>query len=82
MELKKWITNGTFCNYFVISVRTGEKGTMVYHMLLVKSTEGIIIYIIIYIYYQKYLYINMLSYLFIYIFIYIYIIYLNSLFKI
>ena len=47
MELKKWITNGTFCNYFVISVRTGEKGTMVYHMLLVKSTEGIIIYIYI-----------------------------------
>ena len=57
MELKKWITNGTFCNYFVISVRTGEKGTKVNHMLLFKSTEGIIIniYIIIYIYYHKYL---------------------------
>ena len=52
MELKKWITNGTFCNYFVISVRTGEKGTMVNHMILMKSTKGIIIniYIIIYIY--------------------------------
>ena len=71
MELKKWITNGTFCDYFVTSVRTGEKGTMVNHMLLVKSTEGIIIniYIIIYIYYHKYLYINMLSYIFIYMYI-------------
>ena len=50
MELKKWIINGAFCDYFVTSVRTGEKGTMVNHMLLVKSTESIIIniYIIIY----------------------------------
>ena len=63
MELKKWITNCTFCDYFVTFVRTGEKGTMVNHMLLVKSAEGIIIniYIIIYIYYHIY----MLSYIFI-----------------
>ena len=51
MELKKWITNATFCDYFVTSVRTGEKGTMVIHMILVKITESIIIniYIIIHI---------------------------------
>ena len=73
MELKKWITNCTFCDYFVTFVRTGEKGTKVNHMLLLKSTEGIIIniYIIIYIYYHKYLYINMLSYIFVYICMYI-----------
>ena len=73
MELKKWITNGTFCDYFVTFVRTVEKETIVNHMLLLKSTEGIIIniYIIIYIYYHKYLYINMLSYIFVYIYMYI-----------
>ena len=72
MELKKWITNGTFCDYFVISVRTGEKGTMVNHMILVKSTEGYkYLYYHIYIYYHKYLYIDMLSYIFTFIYMYI-----------
>ena len=68
MELKKWITNGTFCDYFVTSVRTEEKATMVIHMLLAKSTKGIIIYIYIIIYIII-KYINMLSYIFIYMYI-------------
>ena len=71
MEPKKWIINGTFCDYFIIFVRTGRKGTIVYHMLLAKSIEGIIIiiYIIIYIYYHK-----IYKYVIIYIYIYVYII--------
>ena len=68
MELKKWIINGAFCDYFVTSVITGEKATMVIHMLLAKSTEGIIINILSYIY-NIIKYINMLSYIFIYMYI-------------
>ena len=38
---KKWITNGTFCDYFVTAVRTGGKGTKGISMLLIERTEGL-----------------------------------------
>ena len=37
---KKWITNGTFCDYFVTAVRTGEKGIGGISMLLIERSEG------------------------------------------
>lgn len=37
---KKWITNGTFCDYFVTAVRTGGKGTKGISMLLVERSPG------------------------------------------
>lgn len=37
---KKWITNGTFCDYFVTAVRTGDKGIFGISMLLIERTEG------------------------------------------
>lgn len=37
---KKWITNGTFADYFVTAVRTGPKGTKGISMLLIERTEG------------------------------------------
>jgi len=33
---KKWITNGTFADYFTVAVRTGEKGMMGISMLLLE----------------------------------------------
>lgn len=38
---KKWITNGTFCDYFVTAVRTGEKGISGVSMLLIERSEGL-----------------------------------------
>ena len=37
---KKWITNGTFCDYFVTAVRTGGKGTGGISMLLIERVPG------------------------------------------
>lgn len=37
---KKWITNGTFCDYFVTAVRTGGKGTGGISMLLIERGPG------------------------------------------
>lgn len=37
---KKWITNGTFCDYFVTAVRTGGKGIPGISMLLIERSEG------------------------------------------
>lgn len=38
---KKWITNGTFCDYFVTAVRTGVKGIPGISLLLIERSEGI-----------------------------------------
>jgi len=38
---KKWITNGTFCDYFVTAVRTGGKGIGGISMLLIERSEGL-----------------------------------------
>jgi alkylation response protein AidB-like acyl-CoA dehydrogenase len=37
---KKWITNGTYADYFVTAVRTGKKGTKGISMLLIERSEG------------------------------------------
>ena len=33
---KKWITNGTFADYFTVAVRTGDEGMMGISMLLLE----------------------------------------------
>ncbi len=38
---KKWITNGTFCDYFVTAVRTGGKGIPGISLLLIERSEGV-----------------------------------------
>jgi alkylation response protein AidB-like acyl-CoA dehydrogenase len=40
---KKWITNGTFCDYFVTAVRTGKKedGSKGVSLLLIERSEGV-----------------------------------------
>jgi alkylation response protein AidB-like acyl-CoA dehydrogenase len=40
---KKWITNATFCDYFVTAVRTGGEGIFGISMLLIERTEGILL---------------------------------------
>ena len=37
---KKWITNGTFADYFVTAVRTGDAGIFGVSMLLIERSEG------------------------------------------
>jgi alkylation response protein AidB-like acyl-CoA dehydrogenase len=37
---KKWITNGTFADYFVTAVRTGDPGILGISMLLIERSEG------------------------------------------
>jgi hypothetical protein len=37
---KKWITNGTFADYFVTAVRTGDPGIFGISMLLIERCEG------------------------------------------
>ena len=37
---KKWITNGTFADYFVTAVRTGDEGIFGISMLLIERSEG------------------------------------------
>jgi len=37
---KKWITNGTFADYFVTAVRTGDKGIFGISMILIERSEG------------------------------------------
>lgn len=40
--MKKWITNGTFADYFVTAVRTGEgKGTKGISLMLIERGEGV-----------------------------------------
>ena len=39
--VKKWITNGMFCDYFVTAVRTGKKGMKGVSMLLVERSPGV-----------------------------------------
>jgi len=39
--IKKWITNGTFCEYFATAVRTGGKGIGGISLLLVERSEGL-----------------------------------------
>ncbi|KAJ3416853.1 hypothetical protein HDV05_008438 [Chytridiales sp. JEL 0842] len=39
--VKKWITNGTFCDYFSTAVRTGKKGMGGVSMLLIERSEGV-----------------------------------------
>jgi alkylation response protein AidB-like acyl-CoA dehydrogenase len=38
---KKWITNGTFCDYFVTAVRTGGKGIQGISLLLIERSPGL-----------------------------------------
>lgn len=38
---KKWITNGTFCDYFVTAVRTGGKGIGGISLLLIERGPGV-----------------------------------------
>lgn len=38
---KKWITNGTFCEYFVTAVRTGGRGLGGISLLLIERTPGV-----------------------------------------
>eukprot|EP01061_Rhynchopus_euleeides_P020405 TRINITY_DN331_c0_g1_i7.p1 TRINITY_DN331_c0_g1~~TRINITY_DN331_c0_g1_i7.p1 ORF type:complete len:520 (+),score=234.70 TRINITY_DN331_c0_g1_i7:43-1602(+) len=38
---KKWITNGTFADVFIVAVRTGAKGGKGISMILVERTEGV-----------------------------------------
>jgi alkylation response protein AidB-like acyl-CoA dehydrogenase len=38
---KKWITNATFCDYFVTAVRTGEKGLKGISVLLIERGPGV-----------------------------------------
>lgn len=37
---KKWITNGTFADYFVTAVRTGDQGIFGISMLCIERGEG------------------------------------------
>eukprot|EP01095_Lingulamoeba_sp_RSL-Kostka_P009138 TRINITY_DN312_c2_g1_i2.p1 TRINITY_DN312_c2_g1~~TRINITY_DN312_c2_g1_i2.p1 ORF type:complete len:532 (+),score=228.25 TRINITY_DN312_c2_g1_i2:78-1673(+) len=39
--IKKWITNGVFCDYFVTAVRTGGPGIGGISLLLVERSEGL-----------------------------------------
>lgn len=39
--VKKWITNGTFCDYFATAVRTGGGGAGGISMLLIERVEGV-----------------------------------------
>ena len=39
--VKKWITNGTFCDYFTTAVRTGGKGLQALSLLLIERGEGV-----------------------------------------
>jgi len=39
--IKKWITNGTFADYFVTAVRTGGPGMMGISLLLIERSEGL-----------------------------------------
>jgi len=39
--VKKWITNGTFCDYFTTAVRTGGKGFQALSLLLIERSEGV-----------------------------------------
>lgn len=39
--VKKWITNGTFCDYFTTAVRTGGKGLKALSLLLIERGEGV-----------------------------------------
>ncbi|KAI8855056.1 acyl-CoA dehydrogenase/oxidase [Chytridium lagenaria] len=39
--VKKWITNGTFCDYFTTAVRTGKAGMGGISVLLVPRSEGL-----------------------------------------
>eukprot|EP00299_Pterocystis_sp_00344_P001476 c11314_g1_i1.p1 GENE.c11314_g1_i1~~c11314_g1_i1.p1 ORF type:complete len:524 (+),score=111.16 c11314_g1_i1:34-1572(+) len=39
--VKKWITNGTFCDYFVTAVRTGGEGLGGISLLLIERSEGV-----------------------------------------
>lgn len=39
--VKKWITNGCFCDYFVTAVRTGEGGMGGISVLLIERSEGL-----------------------------------------
>ncbi|KAI9357985.1 acyl-CoA dehydrogenase/oxidase [Zopfochytrium polystomum] len=39
--VKKWITNGTFCDYFTTAVRTGAKGMGGISVLLIERSEGV-----------------------------------------
>lgn len=39
--IKKWITNGTFCEYFVTAVRTGGAGIGGISLLLIERSEGL-----------------------------------------
>lgn len=38
---KKWITNGTFCDYFTTAVRTGDKGIFGISMMVIERTAGV-----------------------------------------
>ena len=37
---KKWITNGTYADYFVTAVRTGDQGIFAISMILIERSEG------------------------------------------
>lgn len=39
--LEKWITNGVWCNYFTVAVRTGEPGMGGVSVLLIERSEGV-----------------------------------------
>eukprot|EP00398_MALV-I-01_sp_L67-1_P000259 gene259-325_t len=39
--MKKWITNGAFCDYFVTAVRTGGKGMKGISLMLIERSEGL-----------------------------------------
>ncbi|KAJ3209692.1 hypothetical protein HDU67_005986 [Dinochytrium kinnereticum] len=39
--VKKWITNGTFCDYFTTAVRTGKPGMGGLSVLLIERSEGL-----------------------------------------
>jgi len=39
--IKKWITNATFCDYFVTAVRTGGPGIAGISLLLIERSEGL-----------------------------------------
>jgi alkylation response protein AidB-like acyl-CoA dehydrogenase len=38
---KKWITSGTFADYFTVAVRTGGKGMQGISMMLIERSEGL-----------------------------------------
>ncbi len=41
MEFQKWITGGTFADFFTVAVRTGGSGMGGISMLLVERSEGL-----------------------------------------